>query len=602
MVNKLSDVARIFNIATPNIDTICKMINLGLSLKDNYKDNERLKSFLNMDDKLLKIYKIASFIEGCKRQVSLHAAGIVISEYELDSYIPLQKADNYYITGFEMDYLEELGLLKIDFLGLKNLTLIERVLNDINEKEKKKLSFKDIPVDDEESLELFSKAMTEGIFQFESAGMKNFLRKLKPNTLEEIIAAIALFRPGPMANIDSFIRRKEGKEKIDYLHDDLYEILKPTYGIIVYQEQIMQIANVMAGYSLGEADVLRRAMSKKKKDVLANEEVKFIERSVVKGYDKDLAKKVYNLILKFADYGFPRAHAVAYSIVANKMAYLKVHYMPYFMSSLLTNVIGNDSKTKEYIDECRMNNISILKPDINISEYEYKVEKNGIRFSLATIRNVGSITCKEIMKERAKGPFKDFFDFVSRTFGKAVTKKTIEALIDADAFRSFGYNHQTLLYNIDNAISYAELISNTDPSLVDKPVLGITDEMSREMLSQREVNVFGFYLSNHPTLEFKVKESNIININSIKDYFDKIIDVIVLVDKIKIIKTKDNKKMAFITGSDESAHIDLVMFPDVYKKYDNILEGHILKAKVRVEKRMSRYQLAIITVEILTDL
>lgn len=598
----LRDVARIFDYSSPKIDSLCKLVDLKGTLDDNIEHNDNIKRLLSIDDDLNNIYKIASFIEGSKRQISLHAAGIVISELDLDSYIPLQKYDNYYITGFSMEHLEELGLLKMDFLGLKNLTLLEGVLKDINLTDKKPIVFKDIPLDDQETLELFSKAMTEGIFQFESPGMKNFLRKLKPNSFEEIVAANALFRPGPMANIDSYIRRKFGQEKIDYLHKDLYDILKPTYGIIVYQEQIMQIANAMAGYSLGEADILRRAMSKKKKEILEAEETKFVKCSIDNGYEEELATKVYHLILKFASFGFNRSHSVAYALLGYKMAYLKVHYSKYFMSNLLTNVIGSDVKTKEYINECRMLGINILKPDINLSSYNYKVEESGIRFSLATISNVGGITCKEIIKAREAGPFKDFFDFVGRTYGRAVTKKTIESLIDADAFAAFGYNHQTLLYNIDNALAYAGLVSNVDPSLVEKPMIGVTQEMSKEELANREVAVFGFYLSNHPVLEYKAGDEKIIDIGDIQNYFDKIIDVIVYVEKLKVIKTKNNEEMAFITGSDESASVDLVMFPSIYK--DNLLidKGNVIKAKARVEKRMANYQLSVIKIEILSDI
>lgn len=596
------DIARIFDYNSAKIDTLSKMIDLHLSLKDNFKNSDHIRGILNTDDTLMQIYKIASYVEGAKRQISIHAAGIVISELELDSYIPLQKYDGYYISGYSMEHLEELGLLKIDFLGLKNLTLIDGLLKDISQTEGKPLLFKDIPLNDAKTFEIFGTAMTEGVFQFESEGMKNFLRKLKPSSFEDVVAAVALFRPGPMANIDSFIKRKRGLEKNDYLHKDLYEILKPTYGIIVYQEQIMQIANVMAGYSLGEADILRRAMSKKKKDVLIEEEAKFINRSISKGYDKETATKVYNLILKFANYGFNRAHSVAYALIGYKMAYLKVHYAKYFMSNLLTNVIGNDYKTKEYIAECRARNINVLKPDINRSEYAYKVEPDGIRFSLATIRNVGGITCKEILKERSKGPFRDFFDFVCRMYGKAVTRKTIESLIDADCFHSFNFNHQTLLYNIDNALAYAELVSNTDPSLVEKPMIATVDEMEKDELSQREIAVFGFYLSNHPVLEYKARSENIVNVINVQNYFDKIIDVIVYVDKLKVIKTKNNDDMAFITGSDETSNIDLVMFPKIYQDNLNIDRGMVIKAKARVEKRLSKYQLSIISIEILSEL
>ena len=332
------------------------------------------------------------------------------------------------------------------------------------------------------------------------------------------------------------------------------------------------------------------------------EESKFVRRSIAKGYDEEIAFKVYHLILKFADYGFNRAHSVAYSLIGYKMAYLKVHYAKYFMSNLLTNVIGNESKTKEYIEECRMSGINILKPDVNLSSYSYKIESDGIRFSLATIHNVGGITCKEIIKEREISPFKDFFDFVGRTYGRAVTRNTIESLIDADCFQSFGYNHQTLLYNIDNALAYAELVTNIDSSLVEKPMIGVVEEMGKDLLSEREVSVFGFYLSNHPTLEYRTKDDNITSLSNIKEYFDKIIDVVIYVDKVKVIKTKNNEDMAFITGSDESSSIDLVMFPNIYKENLNVDKGNILKVKARVEKRMSRYQLSVVRVEILSDL
>jgi DNA polymerase-3 subunit alpha len=458
----LRDIARIFDYSSPKLDSLCKLVDVRGTLIDNLKHNENINRMLLMDKDLSNIYNIASKIEGVKRQISIHAAGIVISELDLDSYIPLQKYNDYFITGYSMEHLEELGLLKMDFLALINLTTIDGVLKDIEKGEAHMITLKDIPLDDKETLNIFTDVLTEGIFQFESSGMKNFLRKLKPSSFDEIVAAISLYRPGPMDNIDSYIKRKYGKEKIDYLHKDLYDILKPTYGIIIYQEQIMQIANVLAGYSLGEADILRRAMSKKKKEILEGEEAKFIERSIKRGYDEATSKRVYNLILKFAGYGFNRSHSVAYALLAYKMAYLKTHYTKYFMSNLLTSVIGNDSKTKQYIEECRMLGLNIIKPDINKSEYHYKVIDNSIIFPLSAIRNVGGVTCKEIIREREKGKFIDFFSFVGRTYGKAVNKKTIEALIDADCFSSFNYNHKTLLYNIDNALTYAELVSNVD--------------------------------------------------------------------------------------------------------------------------------------------
>ena len=591
----IRDVSRIFNYNSNLINNLSKAIDLNYSLKDNYKNNKKVIRILNLDDDLHKIYKIASLIEGAKRQISIHAAGIVISNYDLDSYIPLKKYEDYYLTGFSMEHLEELGLLKIDLLGLKNLTIIDNLLKDINKDNF--LSFKDIPLDDKDTLDLFSNGLTEGVFQFESEGMKNFLKKLKPQSFEEITAAIALFRPGPMANIDTYIQRKNNPHLIKYLHKDLESVLKETYGIIVYQEQIMQIANIMAGYSLGEADILRRAMSKKKKEILVAEEKKFIERSVSKGYQESLAKEVYQLILKFADYGFNKSHSVAYALIGYKMAYLKTHYFKYFMSHLLTNVIGNSLKTKEYIDECIANNINVLKPEINESEYNYKVIDNGIILSLASIHNVGSIACREIIKEREKGKFIDFFDFVSRMTSKSITKKTIESLIDADCFRNFNYNHQSLLNNIDNAITYGELISNVRLLEEEKPVINVVKEMEEDLLREREFRVFGFYFNNHPTIKYKSIYNNIINVSIINQYFNKIIEVIIQVERIRVIKTKNNEDMAFINGSDESGKVDLVMFPLVYKNNSYIQRGNIIKVKGRVEKRMSSYNLSVSTIE-----
>ena len=584
----LRDLGRIFNISTSIIDNLTKYIGSNMTLSEAL-NNDELKTYLNDDYKLKQIYKIALKLEGLKRQISIHAAGVIISGEELDSYIPLEKYDDYYLSGYSMEHLEELGLIKMDFLGLKNLTMILNILNDIGN-----VNFKDIEIDDKKALSIFTNATTCGIFQFESAGMKRFLSKFRPTSFDDIVAAIALFRPGPSSNIDSYIRRKNGLEKIDYLDKSLENILKPTYGIIIYQEQIMQIANVMAGYSYGEADVLRRAMSKKKKEVLESEKDKFITNSIKRGYNKELATKVYEYILEFANYGFNKAHSVAYSMISLKMAYLKTHYKEYFMSSLLTNAIGNEAKTKEYIDECKKMNINILKPNINISDYKYKKEGNNIRFSLATIRNVGGITCKEIINERDEnGKFVDFFDFVKRMYGKSVNKKTLESLIDADVFSDFLYNHKTLHSNIDSAINYGMLLKDLDESLVDKPIINIEEEYSSEEISKKEIDVFGFYLTNHPVTKYKAQYSDIIDANDIDKYFDKVVNVVIYVNRVNTILTKKNTNMSFISGVDDTDEIDIVVFPDQYDLISNISKGNILLVTGRIEKRMSKYQLVL---------
>ncbi len=586
----LRDVGRIFDIDLNIIDKLTKFIGFNMSLSTAF-NNKELRLFIEKNIILKDIYKIALKLEGLKRQISVHAAGVIISNSELDSYIPLVKYEDYYLSGYSMEHLEELGLLKMDFLSLKNLTTIDNIIKNIGN-----ISFKDIDIDDKEALKLFSNATTCGIFQFESSGMKNFLTKLKPNSFDDVIAAIALFRPGPSDNIDSYIRRKNGIEKIDYLDDSLIEILRPTYGIIIYQEQIMQIANIMAGYSYGEADVLRRAMSKKKKEILENEQNKFIENSIKRGYKEEIAKKTYDFILKFANYGFNKAHSVAYSMIAMKMAYLKNNYGEYFMASLLTNAIGSESKTKEYIDECKKMNINILKPSINNSDYNYKRENGGIRFSLATIKNVGSITCKEILNERLNGQFKSFIDFVKRTYGKSVNKKTLESLIDADAFSEFDYNHNTLYSNLDAIINYASLSKDLDESLIEAPIINEMSEFNNEILTKKELDVFGFYLSNHPVTNYKKQHDNIININDIEKYFDKDISIIISINRIKVITTKKNEKMAFISGSDEFGDIDITVFPNAYDELVDIKNNDIVLINGRVEKRMSKYQVVLVKI------
>lgn len=579
----LRDIGRIYDIDTTLLDKLTKFIDINMTLTEAL-DNTDLRRYLEENKELDNIYKISLKLEGLKRQISVHAAGIIISACNLDSYIPLQKYEDYYLSGYSMEHLEDLGLIKMDFLGLKNLTMIDNILKRIN------MNFKDIPIDDKDALKLFYNATTCGIFQFESSGMKNFLKKLKPTTIDDIIAAIALFRPGPSDNIDSYIRRKNGLERINYIDDSLSKVLSKTYGIIIYQEQIIMIANIMAGYGYAEADVLRRAMSKKKKEVMLKEREKFVKRSIERGYKESVAEKTYDFILKFANYGFNKAHSVAYSIIALKMAYLKVKYSKEFLSSLLTNVIGSDTKTKEYIDECKKMDVNILKPSINYSEYNYISEADGIRFSLATIRNVGSITCKEIVNERKNGLFVDFCDFVKRTYGKSVNKKTIESLIDADAFSEFGYNHKTLYNNMDAVINYASLANDLDESLIEKPVIEVFDEYTPDELTEKELNVFNLYLSNHPVTKYKKNYDNIVDASNIKDYFDKKINLVVLIDRIKVINTKNGKKMAFITVSDEYDTIDVIVFPNEINLINDLKNNDIVLLRGKVEKRMSKYQ------------
>ena len=485
----------------------------------------------------------------------------------------------------------------MDFLGLKNLSIIDNILNDVKESLGVEIDFSKIPLDDKDTLKIFETANTSGIFQFESAGMRNFIRKLKPNTFEDIFAAIALFRPGAANNIDSYIRRKHGEEKIVYIDPSLEQITKNTYGILIYQEQIMQLAVVYAGYTTGEADILRRAMSKKKVELLKLEEDKFIKKSIAKGHLEKQAREIFQLVLKFAGYGFNRSHSVAYSLIAYKMAYLKCHYKTIFFANLLSNVIGSESKTFEYIMEAKANNISIIKPTISLSEDRYIVKDNKIVYPISKIKSIGTVVSNTIKKEKEKGPFIDIYDCFSRLYIAGIGKKTLEILIMAGVFLEFGYNKGTLISNLDSLFNYAELTKDIDPSLVMKPDIEIRDEYPKDYLLEKEKEVFGFYLSNHPATFYK-KDNKYISLNEIENYFNKTVEVIALIDKIKLVSTKNSEKMAFVTGSDETATADFTLFPKTLKKY-NVEKGDLIKVRGIVERRLNKYQIIVNVVEVL---
>ena len=509
---------------------------------------------------------------------------------DLDDVIPLTVSDGMYLTGYTMEYLEELGLLKMDFLGLKTLTTIMNIIDDIFKVEKIKIDFNSILLDDKNVLNLFARADTTGIFQFESEGMKNFLKKLKPNSFEDIFAAIALFRPGPAQNIDSYIRRKHGLEEITYLDHALEPILKSTYGIIIYQEQIMQIANSLAGYTLGEADILRRAMSKKKMDVLQSEEERFISKCVQNGHSSETSKQIFDLILSFANYGFNRSHSVAYSMIAYKMAYLKYYYPKYFYSSLLTSVIGSCDKLKEYIMEVKNLKISVLKPCINHSDCSFAVFTDGIYYPFSGIHGIGSVICNQIVSKRGDG-YSDIFDFLTKV--KGLNRNVLESLILAGCFDCFNINRKTYIDNLDAIINYSELIDTLDSQYVLKPELEVKEEYSNYDLIRMEKELFGIYLSNHPVSFYKNDVNHDISLNLISNYFDKIINVVVLVERIKTTRTKNGDDMMFFDGSDEYSMANFILFPKIYQSYSDIKIGDVLSINGKVEKRFDSYQIVV---------
>lgn len=591
----IRDVSRVLNIPLYKVDSLCKFIPAMSKekLADIYEKNQAFKARIDGDMLLTDMFRIAKKIEGFPRHTSSHAAGIIMCQCDLDEVIPLIKASNMYLTGYSMEYLEELGLLKMDFLVIKNLTLIDNIINDIKEIHGVEIDFAKIPLDDPETLKIFETANTCGIFQFESTGMRSFLRKLRPNTFEDIFAAIALYRPGAAVNIDSYIRRKRGEEKIEYLDKSLEAITKNTYGILVYQEQIMQLANIYANYSLGEADILRRAMSKKKVDLLKAEEDKFIRKSMENNHPHDQAKKLFDLVLNFAGYGFNKSHSVVYSIIAYKMAYLKCHYKTIFFANLLTNVIGSESKTNEYIMEAKANNIEVEKPTINNSESRYIVKNNKIIYPISNIKSIGVVVTEQINKAKQAGPFTDIFDCFSRLYISGVGKKTLEVLINANVFNEFNYNRATLIYNLDSLFNYAELTKDIDPSLVMQPEIELQPEYENSYLLEKEKEVFGFYLSSHPTTMYKKDNPYCIPLNIVENYFNKKIDTLVLVEKIKVINTKKGDKMAFLTGSDETGSCEFTLFPKTFNNYQTLERGDIIKIRGNVEKRLNEIQIVV---------
>ena len=597
----IRDVSRVLNIPLYKVDSLTKFIPAMSKdkLMDIYQKNESFRVRIESDTNLSHMFKIAVKLEGFPRHTSSHAAGIIMSRVDLDEVIPLIKVDNLYLTSYSMEYLEDLGLLKMDFLVLKNLTMIDNIIKDIKTLKDEDIDFSKIPLDDKETLSLFENANTCGIFQFESSGMKAFLKRLKPNSFEDIVAAIALFRPGAALNIDSYIKRKHKEEQITYLDPLLEKITKDTYGFLIYQEQIMQLASIYAGYTLGEADILRRAMSKKKIDLLKNEEEKFIKKSLEKNHTYEQSKKIFDLILKFAGYGFNKSHSVAYSIISYKMAYLKCHYKTIFFANLLSNAIGSESKTNEYIKEAKANRIIIEKPSIEQSETKYIVKDNTIIFPISNIKGIGVVVSEQIENAKKAGPFQDIYDAFSRLYLEGIGKKTFETLIYANVFHSFSYTRATLIYNLDSLFNYAELTKDIDPTLVMKPDIIEQLEFSNDYLLEKEKEVFGFYLSNHPTSIYKKENPYCIFLNTIEDNFNKTIDCLILVEKIKVITTKKGEEMAFITGSDETNAVEFTLFPKIYRNYNMIEKGNILKIRGNVERRLNNYQIIVSKIKIL---
>lgn len=587
----IRDVGRILNIKNSDIDYLCKRLSMNESLKDLRKRSMEISNFIDGDDKLKLLYNIVNEIENNKRHTSIHAAGIVISYKALDEIVPIYKQDDLNLTEYTMEYLEELGLIKMDFLGLKNLSIIKEVIDNVNKEKSLNINFNNIPLDDKFAIDIFKMGDTTGIFQFESEGMKKFLKDLKPENFNDISSAIALYRPGPASNIPLFIKRRQNLEKIDYINPALEDILKETYGIIVYQEQIMLIAKKLASYTLGEADILRRAMSKKKIELLKQEEERFINNSVKNGYTKEESKEVYDLILKFANYGFNKSHSICYSLIAYRMAYLKAYFPTYFYASLLKGVIGSEIKTIEYLNELKKINIKVLPPSINESNSKiYKVNDKEIMLPLTSIRNIGNLIANYIEEEKLNGKFIDIYNFLKRIYKKTNNIKVIESLIYAHCFDEFGINITTLINNLDDIMNYISLTIDLDDISIEKPILKFYDNDVDDIL-EHEKELFGFYVTSHKTEKYKLLYKNITNLDEVSNNFNKDINIIISIDRIKEINTKNNDIMAFVNGVDSTGNVNITVFPNKYDLIKEFKKNDILLINGKVEKRFNEYQI-----------
>lgn len=602
----MRDVARTFGFSTKELEQLSKMIptRLGIKLQQVYEESEKFRAWIEASSNHEKLYKTALTLEGLPRHTSTHAAGMVITEQPLTDLIAIQEGhEQTFLTQFPMDILEQLGLLKIDLLGLRNLTILERILESIYYSEGKKLNLKNIPLQDNKTFQLLGEGRTTGIFQLESEGMRKVLTRLQPSHFEDIVAVNALYRPGPMENIPAYIDRKHGRKPVEYPHSDIKEILEPTYGVLIYQEQIIQIASKFAGFSLGEADLLRRAVSKKKRDVLDAERKHFVQGACQKGYSEETADKVYHLIVQFANYGFNRSHAVAYSFIAYQLAYLKAHYPLNFMAALLTSAIGNEEKIKQYMSEAKTIGVQVLPPSINESHFPFKAEKDGIRYSLAAIRGIGASVLKAILSAREKGPFTDLFDFCLRVPLKIVNRKAIESLILSGALDEFGQERAVLLASIDVAIDHVEFVGPEDEGIglfndtdfFPKPKYVETEPMSIQEKLTFEKEVLGVYVSAHPTKPYQLIFTAFGSVPVARLLpGNRQVAVGIFMNEVRVIRTKKGENMAFVQLSDESGEIEGVIFPAIYRQVATLVQdGMIFLLKGDVEERNGRKQLVV---------
>ncbi|AIQ17156.1 DNA polymerase III subunit alpha [Paenibacillus sp. FSL H7-0357] len=608
------DVGRALNLPYNEVDKAAKLIpgQLGISIARALESSPDLKALYEGNPKTRGLLDMAMKVEGMPRHASTHAAGVVISKGPLTDAVPLQAGnESTALTQYSMEHLESVGLLKMDFLGLRTLSIIERCTNWIKEMNGSTPDFRSIPDDDPLTYEMLGAGETTGVFQLESAGVRRVLKDLKPSGFEDIVSVLALYRPGPMEFIPKFIAGKHGEIEVEYPHADLTPILADTYGIIVYQEQIMQIASRMAGFSLGEADLLRRAVSKKKRETLDKERSHFVEGSLRLGYLETDANAVYDMIVRFADYGFPRAHAAAYGVLAFQTAYLKAHYPVQFMSAMLTAVMGTHRKVAEYVLECRRTGIGVLPPDVNESGVLFTPvpgEGSGhIRFGLAAVKNVGTLAVENIIAVRKERPFDSLLDFCRRVDLRVCNKRVIESLLQAGAFDRLQGHRAQLLAMLDETVDAAlkwrkerdELQIQLFDDLIEMPnweirypdipkfTIGQQLELERELL--------GLYLSGHPLDDSAelLEEPGMQRLMDLGEAEDESQIVTAgMVVSLKEITTKSGKAMAFVEWEDQIERCEVVLFPEVWKRSRSLIEkGALLALRAKVQQEDEGFKL-----------
>ena len=617
----IRDVGRVMDLPYNFVDTIAKAIpnELGITIDKALMMNPELRGMYESDESVKKLIDMSRRLEGLPRHTSMHAAGVVISQKPMDEYVPLSRAsDGTITTQFTMTTIEELGLLKMDFLGLRTLTVIQNAVRLAEKSSGKKIDMNAIDYNDKKVLDSLGTGKTDGVFQLESAGMKNFMKELKPQSLEDVIAGISLYRPGPMDFIPAYIKGKDHPESITYDCAELEPILAPTYGCIVYQEQVMQIVRDLAGYTWGRSDLVRRAMSKKKGKVMEQERKNFVYGNpeenvpgcIARGIDEKVANKIYDNMIDFAKCAFNKSHAAAYAVVAYQTAYLKYYYPVEFMAALMTSVLDNTSKVSEYIYTCRQMGIAILPPDINEGEGGFSVSGQAIRYGLSAIKSIGRPVIDAIVEERKiRGPFTTLKDFITRLSGREVNKRTIENFIKAGALDGLEGNRRQkmMIYgslldalNQEKKTTMAGQMTLFDIAPEEDKAeyeikLPDVEEYDKEVLLGFEKEVLGIYISGHPLEEYMErlkKNTNAVTTDFVLDEETGTLKVSdgtkvriggMITDKV-IKYTKNNKAMAFITLEDLVGTVEIIIFPKDYERYAKYLEND---AKVFVEGRVT---------------